>query len=150
MELKHRKNLIRILAKGGVLTPQYLLDILSVARKSGNQHIHFGSRQDIIFKTPRVLSPEVIDDLARLNIEYIAPEKNKTNYQNIVSSYAASDLVPATQWLNSGNYLKILEDFTEPHRLRINIADTKQSLVPLFYGNLNFVTSAIKNYWFRF
>jgi rubredoxin len=151
MELKKRNNLIRILAKGGVLTPTSLLDILSVAQKFGNKHIHFGSRQDILFPIPAKQTKEVTDELAKLKIEYILPDNLRfPNYQNIVSSYAAADLMPATAWLNAGNYLKVLEQLADKHILRINIADARQNMVPLFYGNLNFVASTHQNYWFLY
>ena len=151
MELKRRSNLLRILAKGGVLTPSYLLDILSVAKIAGNKHIYFGSRQDILFHIPYTQTNAVAHELTKHKIEYIISGNDKRdNYQNIVSSYSSADLMPATSWLNSGNYLKVLEQFEHKHLLRINIADAKQNMVPLFYGNLNFVASTHKNYWFLY
>lgn len=150
MELKKRNNLVRILAKGGVLTPQYLLEILQVARKAENTHIHLGSRQDIVFKIPATVSAEALADLSSLKIDHIVPNGTTPNHQNIVSSYVSADLVPAVPWLNAGNFLKIIDQFTSPRLLRINIVDANQNLIPLFYGNLNFVSSMERNYWFLF
>lgn len=150
MKLSHNQQLVRILVKGGVLTPQYLKDILAIARQAGNKHIHFGSRQDLLFALPRRRSQATLDGLAALKIGYSIHDVDAVSQQNVVSSYAAADLLPATAWLTAGDYLRILDEIVECHYLRINIADPRQNLVPLFYGNLNFVAAPVKNYWYLY
>ncbi|MBN2519902.1 MAG: hypothetical protein JXB17_05310 [Bacteroidales bacterium] len=150
MEMKLKHNTIRMLVKGGAITPSHLLQILDVARKAGNKGISFGSRQDIIFQFSNSNSDSFFKELSELKMDYILNTGNASRRQNIVSSFAASDIFLNTQWLTSNRYLDILKTFTFPHLLRINISDPRQSLVPLYYGNLNFVASHRDDCWFLF
>ena len=144
------KHMVRVLAKGGILTPSYLLKILDIVKASGNKHVHFGSRQDVLFQVSHKHMPTVWDGFEKLQTNYVIHGRNKLHAQNIVSSYIASDMMAATPWLSSGNYLYILEHFSYQPVLRVNIVDPKQSLVPLFYGHLNFIASPVKDYWYLY
>jgi rubredoxin len=144
------RHTVRVLARGGILTPSHLLKILEIVKSSGEKHVHFGSRQDLLFRVNKTQMPTLKDAFASIQTDYIIHGPKETNIQNIVSAYVSSDMVAGTTWLKAGNYLNILEDFTYLHKLRINIADPKQSLIPLFYGHLNFVTSPVKDYWYLF
>ncbi|WP_159519700.1 rubredoxin [Sunxiuqinia indica] len=139
--MSETKELYRILNKGGVLSPALLYKILLVAEKAGNKHVHFGSRQDILFYLPTNFKTE------QLNRSGVSIHKRTSGVQNLVSSYSCVDILPSTSWIYSGIYLKIIDQFTYDHVLRINIVDPKQNMVPLFYGNLNFVASETPNYW---
>lgn len=139
-----------MLAKGGILTPSYLSTILTAVRKSGNKHLHLGSRQDILFSVHKNELSTLEEAFAAINTEYIVQGQKKLTPQNIVSSYVSADIMPATQWVSSGSYLLVLENFNFCPKLRVNITDPKQSLVPLFYGNLNFIASPIKDFWFLY
>jgi rubredoxin len=141
---------VRVLAKGGILTPLYLQKILGIVKICDKKHIHFGSRQDLLFTVSNrtMLHAEELFKTSKLN--YIIHGRKGSHYQNIVSSYVSSDMTAATSWLTSGSYLNILEQFSYDPMLKINITDPKQSLVPLFYGNLNFVASPVKDYWFLY
>jgi rubredoxin len=150
MSFLKKHTLVRILVKGGVLPPQRLTEILAVAHKAGNDHIYFGSRQDLLFTIKNGKEQEISEALQTLNFAFVIQSSSDKSFQNIVSSYVSADLLPATSWLSSGDYLKILDQFNDNYTLKINIADSKQTLVPLFYGNLNFVTSSIKDYWFLY
>jgi rubredoxin len=44
----------------------------------------------------------------------------------------------------------VLEQIEYKHTLRVNLVDPKQNLVPLFFGNLNFIASQTPNYWFLY
>ena len=48
------------------------------------------------------------------------------------------------------SYLYILEQFNHQPRLKINIVDPKQRLVPLFTGHLNFIASELEDYWYLY
>ncbi len=144
------KQMVRIFAKGGILTPSYLIGILKIAKKTGNKHVHFGSRQDILFQVSTAQMPIINDGFKSLQTDYVVHGRKGTQFQNIVSSYVSSDMAAATSWLSSGTYLFILEQFNFKPTLRINIADPKQSLVPLFYGHLNFIASSLKDYWYLY
>lgn len=147
MELKRKSNIIRMMVKGGIITPSYFQKVLSIARQSGNSTISFGSRQDIIFKLPRKNSQAILDALSHLRIDFCVENGNESMQQNIVSSFVAADIQASTHWLNSGNYIQLLDTLNHPHQLRINITDPYQSMVPLFYGHLNLVASESKHYW---
>jgi len=147
MELKRKSNIIRMMVKGGIITPSYFQKILSIARQAGNTTISFGSRQDIIFKLSRQNESAILEALSHLKIEFCLENNHQTQHQNIVSSFVAADIQTSTQWLNSGNYIQLLDMLNHPHQLRINITDPCQSMVPLFYGHLNLVASESKHYW---
>ena len=148
MTLKH--NMVRLLVKGGAISPSLLLDILKIAKRAGNKGISFGSRQDIIFHLPSTHPERTLKELDELHIDFLVSKGNVSRRQNIVSSFAASDIFQNTHWLKSEHYLNILGQFSFPHLLRINISDPRQSLVPLFYGFINFVASEHENFWYLF
>ncbi len=143
-----KRDLVRVFARGGVVSPGDLKQILTTASELGNEVIHFGSRQDILFPVS-IRSKTILDTTFQaIRTDYDFGGKH---YENIVSSYVAADILPATSWLHSDTYLYILDDF-ERYRpqLKVNIADPRQTLVPLFTGNLNFVASKQENYWYLY
>lgn len=139
--MSESKSLYRILNKGGVLTPAHFFDILQIAEIAGNSHIFLGSRQDILFYLPASTKPEAFET-GGLSIQ-----KRSSGIQNVVSSFVCVDILPSTSWVYSGIYLKVLDQFTWDHLLRVNIVDPRQNMVPLFYGHLNFIASEMPNYW---
>lgn len=142
--------MVRVLARGGILTPSYMLNILSAVKATGHKHVHFGSRQDLLFEVNHSQMPLVKKTFESMKLNYIIHGRKGQLAQNIVSSYVASDMTTSTTWLSSGNYLYVLENFEHQPTLRVNIADPKQSLVPLFYGHLNFIASSVKDYWYLY
>jgi len=143
-----KKDLIRVFARGGVISPGDLKKILETAGDFGNEVIHFGSRQDILFPV-NIRSKAILDHTFQaIRTEY---DFAGNNYQNMVSSYVAADILPHTSWLHSDTYLYILDDFEQYRtQLKVNISDPRQTLVPLFTGNLNFVASRQDNYWYLY
>lgn len=146
----HKKQTVRVLVKGGILTPTNFLRILKVARLAGNEQVHFGSREDLLFDVMATKMNQVNESFSNLNIDYVIHGKKGTKIQNIVSSYVACDLAASTKWLSSGNLLQVLEIFKYRPSLRINISDPEQNMVPLMFGNLNFIASSIQHYWYLF
>lgn len=142
--MNKKKTLYRVLDKGGVLTPDMLLRILKFAEAAGNQYVHLGSRQDILFYLPDYYQSKSIEN------SEIQLQKRSSGIQNVVSSFVCVDILPSTNWVHSGTYLSILDQFSHKHLLRVNIVDPRQNLVPLFYGHLNFVASTTPNYWFLY
>jgi rubredoxin len=136
--MKEKRNLYRVLSKGGVLTPDLLLRIINIAEDAGNEFVFIGSRQDLLFYLPEITRETDPD---------IILHQRSSGIQNVVSSYVCVDILPSTSWVHAGTYLSILEKFTYNHTLRVNIVDPRQNLVPLFYGHLNFVASPTPNYW---
>ncbi|MFC2109143.1 rubredoxin [Bacteroidota bacterium] len=137
------KDLKRIFIKGGVLSPGELKQIIRLAETLGLKDIFFGSRQDIIlpFKDS---DSEILKQFPDLAMDVIS----ERDYQNIVCSYVSADIFKNTPWLNGVKYLYILEDFKHVPKLKINITDPKQQLVPLFSGDLNFIASSHEDYWY--
>ncbi len=139
------KELVRVFVKGGIISPGDFLKIIHIAEKLGSDKIHFGSRQDIMFSA-KEKSKEILDQtFDAIHTQY---EINRFEHQNICSSYVTVDLMPGKQWLASHVYINILESFTFKPKLRINVVDPSQGLVPLFTGNINFIASGLDNYWY--
>ncbi len=138
-----RRNLQHIFIKGGVLSPGELKQIIRMAESLGLSTIKFGSRQDILFPYKKS-NKEIIEQYPNINIDS-SPQRN---FQNIVCSYVSADIFPATSWLKGSTYLYILERFKFDPKLKINITDPKQQLVPLFSGQLNFIASDNEDYWY--
>ena len=137
-------DLQRVLIKGGVLSPSEMIQILDIAKALGHRSILFGSRQDIML--PPRHHGKMMPELKSLEDDLLSDRV----YQNIMSSYVASDIFPSTSWLNGSTFLYILEQFRYHPRLKINIVDPKQRLVPLFTGDLNFIASDQEDYWYLY
>lgn len=141
-----KTDLVRLFVKGGIISPGDFLKTINTAQALGSSYIHMGSRQDILF--PIIENTETLS--STLNSLPTAYDIGKGDFQNIVTSYAALDVMPTSHWLASHTYHYILDTFDYNPKLKINIIDPVQSLVPLFTGNLNFIASTIDNYWFLY
>lgn len=143
---KEKEALLRVFTNGGIVSPAQLKKILGAAKRAGVDYVHFGSRQDILFPilAKSLKSESICQDM---NMNY---ELHEVENQNIVSSYVASGITAATSWVHSDTYHYILEDFNYQPKIKINVVDPAQKLVPLFTGNLNFIASPIDNYWFLY
>ena len=139
-----RKNLSRIVVKGGVLSPAELRSIVDVAEQMGLETISFGSRQDVLF--PLEIEKNKLKEIDKLQI--ITAEDS--GLENIMSSYVSAGIFSNTSWLTGDRYLYVLEQFRYQPNLKINITDPKQRLVPLFTGHLNFIASEHEDYWYLY
>jgi len=147
--MKTKKNLIRAFVHGGFLSPADLLKIMEISRSLGNKYIHFGSRQDIMFPINDHSEQELQESFKSININYELSGDQSVN-QNIVTSYVAVNIVESTQWLKEDTYNVIIDGFDYNPKLKINIVDPLQGIVPLFTGQLNFIASKEENYWYLF
>ena len=138
------KQLSRLIVKGGVLSPGELKYICESAESLGLKTISFGSRQDILL--PKMINEEELAQFDKLKII----EANEVGVENIVSSYVCADIFPSTSWLTGDRYLYLLEQFQSKSKLKINLTDPKQRLVPLFTGNINFIASEHEDYWYLY
>ncbi|XMO86469.1 rubredoxin [Algibacter sp. AS12] len=134
----------RLMINGGVLSPGELKYICEAAEGLGLDAISFGSRQDIIF--PEEIDESKFDQFNK--IQFVKPKRD--GIENIASSYVSAEILPSTSWLTSDRYLYVLEQFKHDPKLRINVIDPKQKLVPLFTGNVNFIASDHEDYWYLF
>ncbi len=136
-------DLHRIMIPGGVTSPGELKDIISMLETTGLTEVHFGSRQDLLFPI-NAADEAQMENISKFNTEIVA----ERSFQNIVCSYVSADIFDMTYWLKGSTYLYILEDFDYQPKLKINITDPKQRLVPIFSGDLNFVASESEDYWY--
>ncbi|APZ44926.1 rubredoxin [Polaribacter reichenbachii] len=139
-----RKQLNRVIVKGGVLSPGELKYICESVESLGQKTISFGSRQDILL--PKKVKKEDLSQFDKLRVV----EADEVGIENIVSSYVCADIFPSTSWLTGDRYLYILEQFRSKSTLKINITDPKQRLVPLFTGHINFIASEHEDYWYLY
>ena len=136
-------DLYRIFFRGGITSPGELKDSISMLESVGLTEVHFGSRQDLLFPL-QGMEADAIEDVSNMKTNVIGDR----NYQNIVCSYVSADIFEMTHWLKGSTYLYILEQFDYRPKLKINITDPKQRLVPVFSGNLNFIASEQEDYWY--
>lgn len=137
-------DLTRLIVKGGVLSPGELREIVNMALEQGQKAISFGSRQDIIFSKGFV----PVDKQKTGKHHFVYPNEKSGN--NIVSSYVSTDIFRNTPWLTGNKFLYVLEQFKEQPKLKVNITDPKQQLVPLFTGHINFIASDHEDYWYLY
>lgn len=137
----------KIYVKGGVLSPGELRRIVGAVQYFGTENIHIGNRQDILFKADKKYTSEIAKRIGSSQYHY---EIEEFAHSNIVTSFPAKNIYHSTPWLTEDLYLEILSSFNYSPKLKINIVDPCQQLVPLFSGELNFVASSNDNYWYLF
>ncbi|MEM9001747.1 MAG: rubredoxin [Bacteroidota bacterium] len=136
-------DLHRILIKGGVTSPGELKDSITMLEAAGLSEVYFGSRQDLLFPL-KATEEASLESISTFNTNIIG----ERSYQNIICSYVSADIFDMTHWLKGSTYLYLLERFDYLPKLKINITDPKQRLVPIFSGNLNFIASEQEDYWY--
>ncbi|QHT66934.1 rubredoxin domain-containing protein [Rhodocytophaga rosea] len=136
---------LRLFTNGGIISPEELRKIIQVASVSGCKSIFPGSRQELYLQVPQNYLDVAEAELRRLAISYAQVGDSA---ENIVTSFAALEILPTTAWLLGDAYLDILDSFTYQPTLKINLVDPLQNLVPLFTGELNFIASSYPRYWY--
>jgi rubredoxin len=144
-----KQNLIRAFVKGGFLSPADLLKIMDASRFMGNNYVHFGSRQDIMFPYSGQREQDVARAFSKIGIGY-EQGSDQSVYQNIVTSYAAVNVVETTRWVKEDTYNVLIDAFDYKPKLKINIVDPLQGIIPLLTGELNFIASKEENYWYLY
>lgn len=144
-----KSDLIRAFVKGGILSPADLLKIMEISRTLGNKFVLFGSRQDIMFPSNGA-DEKYLDVLFRkIKIDYEVGGDSSV-YQNIVSSYVAVNVSETTNWVKEDTYHFVIDNFDYKPKIKINIVDPVQSIVPLLTGEVNFIASSEENYWYLY
>jgi rubredoxin len=138
---------IKVHVPGGILSPGDLRKIVSAAHHFGTDHIHLGSRQDILLEIDSDYRKEMEERFQALQYPY---EFDESKFNNIVTSFPAINIQPATSWVTEGIYHQLLSSFDYVPVLKINITDPLQTMTPLFMGQLNFVASPHYNYWYLY
>ena len=83
-------------------------------------------------------------------IVFIVFYKKKQALPNIVSSYPAAGIFTTDTWLREGVYKDVFGLFDYTPALKINICDSTQTLVPLFTGHINWISSTSTHFWHLF
>lgn len=144
---ENSSQIIKINLPGGIVSPGDLQDILYIAEKCNVNKVRFGNRQQLLFK----INPAYLEDLEdSFLVHDINYEINTDNFPNIVSSYVTEEIFQTSLWLREGVYKDILDNFSHKPRLKINIVDYYQNLIPFFTGNLNFISSETPNFWYLY
>jgi rubredoxin len=141
------KHLIKINLSGGIVPAGDLLEILSFAEKAGVENVRFGNRQQMYISANEQQLDDLQEDFFMAEISY---EIDKDEHPNIVSSYVTADILGGSGWIREGVYKDVLDAFNFRPKLKINLTDNHQSLVPAFTGNLNFITAEVSNYWYLY
>lgn len=143
----NNNHIIKVNTLGGIYVPNNLKEISGIAERCGAKNINFGPRQEIFFNIHKGRIAEFKKFMDATTFEY---EVDADLYPNIVSSYPAEGIFSGDYWLSEGIYKDIFDQFECKPKLKINICDNDQTLVPFFTGELNFVASYSYQYWFLY
>ncbi|RYZ96840.1 MAG: rubredoxin [Sphingobacteriaceae bacterium] len=138
---------VKVNLRGGVASAGDLYEILTMAEKSGSDDVYFGTRQQLYFNIRQDRLEDLEYDMLAAGINY---ELDNDEHPNIVSSYVADTIFNTDNWLKEGLYKDIFDLFSHQPRLKINLADSTQTFIPFFTGNLNFISSGVSNYWYLY
>lgn len=142
-----KRPVIKINLSGGIASAGDLLTILEAAEKAKVEDVQFGIRQQLYLKPNEKYVDKLKEHLDEAQISY---EENEINYPNIISSYVGEDVFDNANWLSEGVYTDILDQFDFKPTLKINLVEGNQSFVPLFTGNINFISAPLSNYWYLY
>ncbi len=145
--MARQKNIVKINLPGGILSSGNLRTIVKACETALIKEIRLGSRQQLFIEVTDTKLDEFLQILLTHQISF---ETDQDDYPNILSSYVAHELFNIQNWLTEGVYVDILDSFDYKSKLKINIVDSTQTMVPFFTGNINFISSQIPNYWFLY
>lgn len=144
-------TLLRVFVPGGVISPADLLHVMDASEAAGNAYVLFSSRQDVLFPADGAGREQAERLLDAAELGYLRTSLEALNAplqpRNIVSSYASANVMETTWWLKEAVYQNVLAGFERQPRLKVNLVDPVQSLVPLFGGHLHFIASRKEHYW---
>ncbi len=130
--------------KGGIVSPGYLFKLLESLQQAGLQQVRFGLRQQLLIDATKKEHKKIITALDAVKIDY---EINEDVYPNISSSYPAAEIFINETWVGEGVYKDIFDLFDYKPKLKINIADSNQTFMPFFTGNINWIASRHNHFW---
>jgi len=143
-----RKNYnVKINLSGGIVAAGDLYAIVTAAERARVVNMQLGTRQQLFCKVADKYGPEFLQELEQAGVPF---EVNEERHPNIVSSYVTESIFTTQSWVSEGLYKDILDAFDFKPRLKINLVERNQSLVPFFTGNINFISSDTGNYWYLY
>ncbi|MGV3764428.1 rubredoxin, partial [Parapedobacter sp.] len=138
---------VKVNLPGGFASIGDFTTLLTAIESVGIRTVKIGTRQQLLFAATPGQLEELTYDFFNQELLH---EVNTDYYPNIVSSYVSDGIFNQAKWLREGIYKDILASFEFVPKLKINIVDANQSLVPYYTGNLNFVSSDVGNFWYVF
>ncbi len=143
MNMRHAFQ-FKINFKGGIVSPGYLHNLLENFEEVGVKQVRFGLRQQLLIDAAKKDYKKIATALKTISADY---EMNKDIYPNISSSYPAAEIFIRDTWLSEGVYKDIFDQFDYKPKLKINIADSNQTFMPFFTGNINWIASKQNHFW---
>ncbi len=137
-------RIIKINFPGGFVPVGDLLCLLESLHDVGVQQARIGTRQQMYFS---LTDDHLIELEYELSAQELTIDIDQDSHPNIMSSYVADGIFTQGGWVREGIYKDIISSFDYKPKLKINIAENNQSLVPFYTGNLNFISSKVSNYW---
>lgn len=138
---------ITILTNAGILSPVELRKLTAIARSYACESFQFTDRNEILVEVSESDAKTLMAVVQRNN--FLCYEGG-SKLHPLVTSYQANGILKTTSWLTDDVYLDIVGSFHAHASLRVNIVDPLQALVPLFTGQLNFIASHHKNFWYLY
>ena len=138
---------VNINFRGGIVSPGYLKEVLQLAADARIKTVYFGLRQQLIIDVP-VNYFNAFDKACRQ--KQISFEIKRDALPNIVSSYAAVGIFSGDTWLREGVFKDVFNLFDYTPKLKINICDSTQHLVPFFTGHINWISSPSAHFWYLY
>lgn len=139
------EHLIKINLPGGFISAGDFYEILLIAESAGATDIRFGNRQQLYFNVVADKLEDLELDMLKAELHY---EVDEDAHPNIISSYVADTIFTHNEaWLREGVYKDIFDGFDYQPKLKVNVVDSQQTFVPFFSGHINFIASAVNNYW---
>jgi rubredoxin len=142
-----KKSFAKINMRGGIISSGDLGHLVQVLKTNGIEEIELGERQNIYFFFEKIKKQEIEELLQKAGLDF---EIDAQEYPNIISSYAAEDTFSTHSWKGEGVYRDIMYSFSHKPKIKINISDNTQALVPLYTGCLNFIPSSHVNFYFLY
>ncbi|MBS1664061.1 MAG: rubredoxin [Bacteroidetes bacterium] len=139
-----KSHIVKINLPGGIIAAGDLYTIVEAAGRAKVTDMQFGARQQLFCKVADSYGDVFFRELEQAGIFF---ETGKEVYPNIVSSYVTESVFGKSPWVSEGLYKDILAGFDFRPRLKINLVESSQSLIPFFTGHINFISSAINNHW---
>ncbi|TDH27324.1 rubredoxin [Segetibacter sp. 3557_3] len=130
--------------RGGIVSPGNLENILKIAKNYKIAHVRFGLRQQLVVDVPVKYFDAFV---GRCLDQDVSCSDKKQALPNLVSSYPAAGIFSGETWLREGVYKDVFDLFDYEPRLKVNVCDSTQNLVPLYTGHINWVSSPAVHFW---
>jgi rubredoxin len=137
---------------GGIISSGSLLEILNIFKHAEIEDVSFGTRQQLIGHIKHNINRDFLTNRLKSDLEnnQIDYELNGEKHPNIITSFCAEEVFSTGKWVSEGTYIDVLDQFDFTPFLKINVSDSDQSFTPFFTGNVNFIASPEKDYWYLY